>query len=305
MPTNIDFPVVLPEKPCASPILSGIADEAGASIERQIQAHRELSWPNIELRLLDGVNICSVDDAVFEKAAEKIEEVGLTVTGIASPIGNWSRPIDGDFSLDLADLRRAAPRMQRLGTRAIRSMSWLQGQSSDADWHKEAVRRYRELARVASDSGIVLLHENCTGWGGQGGRHMLRLLDEVASPHVRILFDIGNTVSHGYDAVEFYQLVKPHIAYVHLKDCRANPEGRHSDDYTMPGEGDAQLGEIVADLMASGYDGVYSIEPHVAAIVHRGGSADPGKMYSSYLEYARKAANLLRTTSPKLLAARV
>ena len=151
MPTAINFPVVLPEKPCASPILSGIADEAGASIERQIQAHQELGWSNIELRLLDGVNICTVDDAVFEKAAEKIEEAGLTVTGIASPIGNWSRPIDGDFSLDLADLRRAAPRMQRLGTRAIRTMSWLQGQSSDADWHKEAGRRYRELARVASD----------------------------------------------------------------------------------------------------------------------------------------------------------
>jgi sugar phosphate isomerase/epimerase len=103
--------------------------------------------------------------------------------------------------------------------------------------------------------------------------------------------------------VEFYRLVKPHIAYVHLKDCRTNPKGGHSDDYTMPGEGDAELCEILADLMASGYGGVYSIEPHVAAIVHRGGSADPGKMYSSYLEYARKAAKLLQTTSPKLLPA--
>jgi sugar phosphate isomerase/epimerase len=296
MPAAIDFPVVLPDKPCARPILSGIADEAGASIERQIQAHRELGWPNIELRLLDGLNICTVDEQVFEKAAGKIEEAGLTVTGFASPIGNWSRPIEGDFSLDLADLRRAAPRMQRLGTRAIRTMSWLQGQSSEADWHKEAVRRYRELARVAADHGIVLLHENCTGWGGQSGGHMLRLLEEVGSPHVRILFDIGNTVSYGHDAAEFYQLVKPHIAYVHLKDCRANPEGGHSDDYTMPGDGDAALVEILADLMASGYDGVYSIEPHVAAIVHKGGGADPGKMYDSYLDYARRAAKVLQTT---------
>jgi hypothetical protein len=42
----------------------------------------------------------------------------------------------------------------------------------------------------------------------------------------------------------------------------------------------------------------------VAAIVHRGGSADPGKMYDSYLDYARRAAKVLQTTSPKSLPAR-
>lgn len=299
------FPVALPAgRTLAAPILSGIADEAAKSIDLQIQAHRELGWSNIELRLIDGVNICSVDEEIFRKAAEQIEDSGLTVTAFASPIGNWSRPIDGDFSADLADLRRAAPRMQRFGTRGIRTMSWLQGAADDTAWFGEAVKRCRELALVAADHDIVLLHENCTGWGGQSGRHMLQLLEEVDSPHFGLLFDIGNTVSHGHDAVAFYRLVKPRISYVHLKDCRANPAGGQSDDYTMPGEGDAQVAAIVADLMASGYDGVYSIEPHVAAIVHRGGDADPSKMYSSYLEYARRTARLLGGIKPALLPGR-
>ena len=33
-------------------IFSGIADEAGSTIERQIRAHQELGWKYIELRMV-------------------------------------------------------------------------------------------------------------------------------------------------------------------------------------------------------------------------------------------------------------
>jgi len=275
-------------------LLSGIADEAGRSMDRQIASHQALGWRAIELRLVDGKAIChELDDAAFERSAAQLEESGLRVTAFASAIGNWSRPIDGDFSVDTAELRRAAPRMRRLGVASIRTMSWLPGNLSQADWRKECLRRYRELARIAEGEGVRLLHENCTGWAGQSGAHMLELLEETGSPALGLLFDIGNTISHGYEPWPFYQAIRSHIAHVHIKDCAWADDRGRSQRYCYPGEGDAQVRRFLTDLLASGYTGVLAIEPHVAAIVHEGGAADEEIMFASYLRYARQFEALL------------
>ncbi|MEX2580399.1 MAG: sugar phosphate isomerase/epimerase family protein [Verrucomicrobiales bacterium] len=276
-------------------ILTGIADEAGRDIDTQIAAHRELGWEAIELRLVDGKNVCGdLSDEDFARAADRIEEAGLRVTGFASAIGNWSRRIDEDFQRDLDELRCAIPRMQRLGARFIRTMSWVGEGVAEGEWRDEALRRYRELVELAADGGIFLAHENCTGWGGLSGRHMRELIETIDSPHLVVLFDVGNTISHGYEPWPFYREIKDLIRYVHVKDCRVNPEGGRSALYTYPGEGDACVREILADLLGDGYEGVVSIEPHVASIVHLGESqASPEEVYGSYLRYARQTGDLL------------
>ena len=38
--------------------------------------------------------------------------------------------------------------------------------------------------------------------------------------------------------------------------------------YTFPGEGDGCVREIVSDLIARGYDGGFSIEPHMVRVFH-------------------------------------
>ncbi|HWL54149.1 MAG TPA: sugar phosphate isomerase/epimerase family protein [Chthoniobacteraceae bacterium] len=277
-------------------LLSGIADEAARSLPRQIEAHRELGWSAIELRLIDGRNICGepAGDA-FEKAAALLEASGLRVTAFASAIGNWSRPITGDFAIDLAELRRAAPRMRRLGAPFLRTMSWLRGDATETEWRSQCLKRYRELARIAEGEGIRLAHENCAGWAGQSGCHMVELLEETASPALGLLFDIGNTISHGHEPWPFYEAVKPHICHVHIKDCAWADDRGRSQRYRYPGRGDAQVARFLADLLASGYDGAIAIEPHVAAIIHEGGAADEEAMYTSYLRYARELETLIAT----------
>ena len=87
--------------------LSGLADEAADDIVGQVAAQRTLGWPAIELRLLEGRQVCSaaVSDDAFARALDTIGEAGLRVSSFGSAIGNWSRPITGDFATDLADLR--------------------------------------------------------------------------------------------------------------------------------------------------------------------------------------------------------
>jgi sugar phosphate isomerase/epimerase len=212
-------------------VVSGLADEAGDDIETQLKAHLDLDWRSIELRRINGRMLTvDLDDSAFNHALAQIEHLGFKVEAVSSAIGNWSRRIDEDFSADIRELDLTAPRMRRLGTRFLRTMSWMRGDATDEAWRDEAVRRYRVLAKMAGDAGVILLHENCAGWGGQSGSHMVELLDRVDSPHVGLLFDIGNTISHGYQPWEFYQAVKGRIAYVHVKDCRRNPAGGRSAD---------------------------------------------------------------------------
>ena len=277
--------------------LSGLADEAADDIDGQIAAHRALGWSAIELRLLHGKQFSgpAVSDDDFKAAVDKLEAAGLRVSSYASAIGNWSRPITGDFATDLADLKVLIPRMQRTRTKFVRTMSWVRGDVSEDAWRDEGVRRYKEMAKLAADGGIMLLHENCEGWGGLSGTHARRFIESVDHPSVRYLFDIGNTVSYGQETMPFYREILPYVEYVHIKDCRRNPEGGKSSAFTYAGEGDALVREILTDLIARGYKAGVSIEPHVASIVHlgEGTKASPQERFDSYVRYGRGLEKLL------------
>jgi hypothetical protein len=58
-------------------------------------------------------------------------------------------------------------------------------------------------------------------------------------------------------------------------------------EYTMPGEGDAMIREILADAFSRGFAGYIAIEPHVATVFHTAGEVDRDECYRSYVEYGR------------------
>ena len=90
---------------------------------------------------------------------------------------------------------------------------------------------------------------------------------------------------------EFYEAVKDHVVYVHIKDGVFRDGHMH---YTYPGEGQGDVRRIVADLVARGYDGGFSMEPHLAAIFHDPvtGLPDPAKMHDTYVEDGRRTMAL-------------
>ena len=281
--------------------LTGFADEAGSDLADQIRAHRELGWDTIEMRMVGDVNFTNLDDGAYAKVKEGLAAAGIGVSCFGSAIANWARPITGEFARDLDDLKRAAPRMRELGTKLIRIMSYPNDDKNPlgkADWLKETLRRVKELAAIAEGEGVVLAHENCSGYGGQGPAEMLELFEAVNSPAFKMAFDTGNqTAHHGYDnpdlAWEYYGAVRPHIAHVHVKDNNPGDDGKAV--HCMPGEGKAQVRKIVADLVKTGYDGFVSIEPHIKSQVHLAQQAgkDTGA-FEMYVEYGRRMASILK-----------
>ena len=269
---------------------SGISDEAGPSLDAQIQAHKDLGWTHLEIRGVDGVNIGEMDDDQFERVVEGVQAAAMRISCFASAIANWARPISCDPQRDYDDLKRSASRMHRMGTPFIRIMSYPNAKEDplpEAQWRKEAVRRVKEMARIAEDVGITLVHENCSGWGGVSFENNQILLGEVDSPALKVVFDTGNPVTYGQNAWEYYQAVREAIVYVHIKDAKRNADG--SNTYTFCGEGEGCVREIAADLLKTGYDGGFSIEPHLGAVVHTGEiKSDAESRYATYVEYGRR-----------------
>ncbi len=283
--------------------LTGFADEAGADIDTQIRATRELGWRNIEARKAGDANIHDVSDEEFDRIAAKLDDAGIHVNCFGSTIANWGKQITEPFDASLAEARRAIPRMRRLGTKLVRIMSFavLKDRGPEDQLADERFRRLRELVKMFTDEGLQPVHENCMNYGGMGWPFTMRLIDNV--PGLKLVFDTGNPVFTDdrsksephpkQSSWEFYQHVKDHIAYVHIKDGTWDAESGKTH-FTHAGEGDGDVKRVVKDLLDNGYEGGISMEPHLAVVFHdESVQSDAEVRFNNYVEYGRRFMKLL------------
>lgn len=285
--------------------LTGFADEASRDIDLQIRATKDLGWAAISTRMVGNANIHDMPEDDFLAAADKLSAAGIIVPEFGSAIGNWGKKIGADFSVTLAEVSRAIPRMKRLGTPMIRIMSYAQEPWGKDQDEAERFRRLREIVKRFADEGITAVHENCMNWGGFSAEHSLRLVEEV--PGLKLVFDTGNPVFQldrakpapfpWQDPLDFWLKVREHVVHIHIKDCINPVSSEMEPEYTMPGEGQAQLREILTDAHKSGYKGWIAIEPHVATVFHASdpSAVDWDQCYSSYVEYGRRFVRLIAT----------
>ncbi|EME51190.1 sugar phosphate isomerase/epimerase family protein [Amycolatopsis decaplanina] len=270
----------------SDPVLAGITDEAAYDIGGQLSALRALGWRAMELRSVDQIAIADLTDEGFATMAAALSDSGVRVVCLASRIGGWARPVSTDFRDDLRELDVLAARARSLGTRYLRIMSYPNAGLSDSGWRAEVIARITVLAERAERHGVTLLHENCSGWAGTSAERMLDLLDEVASPALKLLFDTGNGVAHGYDGFDLLTDIARHVEHVHIKD--ADEHG-----FTIPGEGTARVVDCVKLLRANGYGGAWSLEPHLSIKPHEPGALAPDAV-SRFVSAGRAMARLVR-----------
>ena len=295
--------------------LTGFADEAGAALDTQIKATCELGWKFIETRKIDGKNLSTLTEEEFETLCGKLQDAGISFNCYGSTIAGRSfhpRKAE-DFERSKELLYLAIPRMHKLGIKMLRGMSFQVAPDEEPDspeLEKIIFAKINELVKICEDNGIIYGHENCMNYGGLSYLHTLKLLDNVKSRAFTLIYDTGNPVfsyrrigSFPYalqSSWEFYQTVREFISYVHIKDGTAVP---HPDGVTRPacrfcwaGDGSGDVRAILIDLLKNGYDGGFSIEPHIAPVLlaDSGENADPDEIkYSSYIEYGRRFEAML------------
>lgn len=285
--------------------LTGISDEAGASIDVQIKATRELGWRTLEARTVEvegfpGANLHEIPERAFDLAVEKLESAGIGVCCFGSTIMNWAKTVQTPFAVTLAETQRAIARMQRLGTKFVRIMSFKP--DDDADTIPAVVfERVREVTRMFLDAGLQPVHENCMNHGGMSARHALELLENV--PGLKWVFDTANPIFNPdrsrpkpwskQDPWDFWTHVREATVHIHIKDATWNPE-KNDADYRWPGEGGGRVRDIVKDALSRGYGGGISIEPHMAVVFHDSSArASAEAQYANYIEYGRRLASLV------------
>ena len=293
---------------------TGFADEASAGLAGQIKATKELGWQYIESRAIDGVNIHDLSDEAFDRAAGMLEDSGVKINCFGSAVANWSWSAlkEEDFQKTTEQLRRAITRMKRLNCTMLRGMSFKaewNRPAFDPEVEKNVFRKVNELVRMCEEAGVLYLHENCNNYGGMSWKHTLKLLDHVKSPNFKPVFDTGNPVinfdrsngdalEHVQSSWEFYKHVKEFIYSVHIKDAKfigRGDNGFAKAEFTFPGEGEGDVARIVEDLIRNGYDGGFSMEPHMKLVFHESTPAESAaaERYQNYVEYGRRFMKLV------------
>lgn len=238
--------------------LSGFADEIDPGLNKQIEVLRKLDISQIEMRGVNGKGLVEHTVSEAKEIKRQLDAEGFRLSAIGSPIGKIG--ITDDFTFHMELYKHTVELAGIMETKNIRMFSFFIPQGEEAERYREPVmERLSQLVDYAAQNNIVLLHENEKGIYGDRAFRCEEIMKQFYGAHMKAVFDFANFVQCGEDTEEAYEKMKPYIAYVHIKDVL-----RSQDQVVPAGMGDGKVESILKKLKESGYEGVLSLEPHLA-----------------------------------------
>jgi len=236
-------------------ILSAFADEAGNTLEEQIKALKENGIDYIEPRNINGKGILEYTEEELAHIKDVLDENGIKVNSLGSPIGKYN--ISDDFEPHLELTKKAIRACKVLGTENMRMFSFFTSQSELSENRDEVIRRLSIMAKEAKANGITLCHENESRIYGQMPNEVKDILENV--PELGGIFDPANYRMNDADVIDGINATLVNFKYMHIKDAIYS-----SQEIVPAGEGEGKIGEIL-DIVNEKVDGpVYlTLEPHL------------------------------------------
>ncbi len=283
--------------------LSAFADEISADLDKQIAVLRSENIHFMDLRGVWDTNVLDLTDQQVTEIRQKLDADGIGVAAIASPIGKipidtpfdehlqrferaialakfFQTPFIRIFSFyPPATKEEASTQTQATDTEndanvptQLNTTTPHMHDASDANvtsgrkdlvdpakWRDEVLRRLRELIIRARNANLILLHENEKDIYGDTIARCTDLLRSINEPHFQAILDPANFIQCQQTPYpDAYQELRPWLRYMHVKDALAD------GTVVAAGEGMAQWPEILKHLRTDGYDGFFSLEPHLA-----------------------------------------
>jgi sugar phosphate isomerase/epimerase len=238
-------------------VLSGFADEISPDLTTQLDVLASLDIQHLELRGVWGKNVLALSDAEVETVRATLAQRGIKVSAIGSPIGKIK--IDDPFPPHLEAFRRAITVAERLECPYIRIFSFFVPKGEADAYRAQVMERMKALLGAAQGHAVTLLHENESDIYGDIPRRCRDIHETLATPQLRMTFDPANFVMNQVRPFsEGWPLLKDYVDYVHIKD------GLMAEKRVVPaGQGDGEVRELLRELVARGYDGFLSLEPHL------------------------------------------
>ncbi|HZO96785.1 MAG TPA: sugar phosphate isomerase/epimerase family protein [Gaiellaceae bacterium] len=209
----------------------------------------------------------ALDDGLCAEIRAQLDEEGVDrVLGWGHPEG-----LHGGTSREaLAELLRHLPQVRKLGATRMRitAASMNYAKAPREELIGRVVPMLREAAAAAAGHDVVLALENHIDFTSA---EILRIVGEVASDHLKVNFDTGNTIRLYEDPVEAAARLAPYTVSTHTKDITVPPKGGSpADNFTWwpscpVGEGLIDVPRVVEALGGGGFDGCLSVEIDLVA----------------------------------------
>jgi len=247
-------------------ILSGFGDEISPHLEEQVKVLQANGVSYLEFRNLEGKCIIDYDLPRVKEAYKYLDDHGIGVSAVGSPIGKIS--ITESFPPHLERFKKTVATAQALHTGYIRMFSFYIPAGEDpASYRDQVLEHWSKFIEASKGSGLVLLHENERAIYGDTADRCLDLLEALNCDYVKATFDPANFIVCGEETYpRAFKLLEKHIAYLHIKDAL------YKDNSIVPaGQGDGKLLEILSGLKKANFSGYLSIEPHLLGGLPGGG----------------------------------
>jgi L-ribulose-5-phosphate 3-epimerase len=202
-----------------------------------------------------------------DRAAELARSVGLELPSVGGPgfVDLFARETDEVLPEIVERTERGCQAARALGADAMLQIpgfvqiAWDPRSpviSYDVAWER-AVTIYRALAPVAERAGICLCVENVWNRFLLSPLEMRQFVDTIASPAVRVYFDVGNQLVNGFPE-QWIRILGPRIGRIHLKDFRRAIG--NLDGFVMLLEGDVDWPAVMSAVRDVGYSGYLTAE---------------------------------------------
>ncbi len=255
--------------------IAAITDEYSPDLETALVPMAETGMQGAELRMVWGKNIMDLTDDELKRARQLIQDKGMEVISIASPILKCVLPnspdVDPRFQHDIFASKHTFEDQPRLaahafdiadlmGARIIRVFSYWRTVEPEKCF-SAIVEALQNMAEQAAARNLIIGLENEHACNIATGAESAKILAAVQHPNLKLVWDPANALCSGENPFPdgYSKLPVDRIVHVHTKDCHMEdhkpvwgPLGTRSIDWK---------GQIAA-LRNDGYTGWLSLETH-------------------------------------------
>jgi sugar phosphate isomerase/epimerase len=258
--------------------LGVITSNISQDLEYALAAMRDLGLRYVELQYLWDKEVGDLDDTEVARVQSLVAQYKAEICCISRHIFAGllvgQTEVGGEaHNRQMTALRRCIEMAKALNCELVRVMSFrkemiLFGSGGSEIWNvtKGAWDKLKILfapaLELAEDQGITLVVETGNNGMINSGYLARKLIDELGSKRLRILWDPANSLYSNEPAYpDGYEAVRGYVSHIHLKDCRVDIPKATVDQCRF---GDGQMAVYFADiaraLTRDNYQGVAALE---------------------------------------------
>ncbi|MCY9670228.1 sugar phosphate isomerase/epimerase [Paenibacillus alginolyticus] len=190
-----------------------------------------------------------------------VDQSGLSICGLSAPIFKCELDQKEEVASHIAIAQRYIAIAQRLNVSLIRGFSfWARAAFEEA--LPRIVSQIKRIAPYFEQAGITFVLEFDPSVYASNARKVARIVDEVASPWVKALYDPGNDMWNPDGELPFpdgYNYLQGRIRHIHLKDAVKTDAGIEA---VAIGSGRVDYRGLFQRLLDNGYDDYLVVETH-------------------------------------------